>query len=162
MGFRPGAGRVRFHEQRHREAYRDSGDRRRGDPLHLFLQKLPHPVRIPFRAFDDQFVVDLEHQPCLRAFICQAVPHPHHGKLDDVGRRPLDRHVERDPFPEGAHVKVGALQLRQVPAPVPERPDTAGLLRGGDNVVHVLPHAAVAVEIGLHISLCPSEKAEMP
>ena len=97
--------------------------------------------------------MNLKHQPGLRAFIRQAVPHPHHGKLDDVGRRPLDRHVEGDPFAEGARVEVGTLQLRQVPAPVPERPDTAGLLRGGDDVVHVLPHAAVAVEIGLHIGL---------
>ena len=79
--------------------------------------------------------------------------YPHHGQLHDVGGGALHRHVQGHPFAEFPHVEIAAFQLRQGAAPVHQRLDVAVLLRLGDHVGHILPHALIRLKIPLHIRL---------
>ena len=97
--------------------------------------------------------MDLEDQPGFQALRFQAAVDVHHGQLDDVRGGALHRHVQRHPLPKGAHIEVGAFQLRQVTAAAIDGGDIALGLGGLHDLLHIVPDAVVFFQIGVYIGL---------
>ena len=80
------------------------------------------------RSFEQQLVVDREDQARLQLGRGERPLAADHRELDDVRRGALDHGVDRQALAERAHLVVAGAQLRDLPAPAPERRDVALLL----------------------------------
>ena len=94
--------------------------------------------------------MDLEQHPTREPRLRQPRLDVEHRDLDDVGRRPLDRGVERHALRHLATLPVGGPQVGQVAAPAEQRLRVAGLASLRDDAHEVVAHAAELLEVLVH------------
>src|SRR5699024_7839963 len=97
-----------------------------------------------------QFVVHLQQDPGGIPTLAQGGVHPQHRDLDDVGRRPLDRGVERHPFRHLTKMTVVYVQIRKVAASAQDRLGVADLACLLHHCLKIIAHTAELGEVVLH------------
>ena len=118
---------------------------------HFLGDELHHGFGLLLRAFHDQFVVNLEHQPGGQIFLLHPVPNPDHRQLDDIRGGALDGGVQRHALGPGTDIEIGAFQLRQTAAAAIAGFHIAlfpGVLH---HVFHIGLHAGVVAQIAVDI-----------
>ena len=104
---------VERHVQRHGQA-------------HLRTHDLLQRLAFPRPDLEDELVMDLEQHPAAHTGVVERLFDIQHGHFDDVGRRALDRCVQRHPLGHLPTLPIVAHQIRQV-APTTE--DGLGVFR---------------------------------
>ncbi len=91
-----------------------------------------------FFEFEHQLVVDLEQHLGVEPGYRTCSVDVDHGKFDHVGRRPLDRHVDRLALRVLAKVHIVAVQIGQIAPSAEKRLNIPVSPRGFDGIVDVL------------------------
>ena len=116
--------------------------------LHALLEQLGGALRLLGGTLQQQLVVHLQDQPAAEVLPAQGLIHPHHGQLDDVRCRALDRGVHGGALAELADGALGGGKLGQVAPPAHE----------GNGIAVVLPVLCG----GIHEALHPGILGEIP
>ena len=117
--------------------------------FHFLPQDAGSLLGLRLRGLHDQFVVDGQNQAAGHFFVPQALPHPHHSQLDYVRSGALNGGVAGHALAAGAHVEVGAGQLRQGAAAAEQGGHIAVCLCIRDGLVHIAAHAGKSRQIVL-------------
>ena len=93
--------------------------------------------------------MDLEDQPRLQTLLGQRAIHVDHGDLHDVGRRPLDDHVDREALALLAQLPTTRPQLGHLATAAEQGRDVAVLGALDDRLLDEPPHRGKAGEVAL-------------
>ena len=74
--------------------------------LHDFRHQFFQYRNFFFRAFEDQFIVNLQQHVRLKTFFLEDFIHPDHRNFDDICGSALDRRIDGSPFRKGAQIEV--------------------------------------------------------
>src|SRR2546428_6140510 len=125
----------------------DERDIERVRRQHLIAEDARRLVDGVPRHLDDQLVVHLQHDPCLRLGLREAVVYAPHRDLHDVGRRSLDRHVDGHALGGAADGRVRTRHVGDVPPTAEQRLDVALLDAERLRLDDVAPDLRIALEV---------------
>src|SRR3990172_5572534 len=98
-------------------------------PLHLLGGHALRLFQLSLGHLEEELIVNLENHLGVQSLRPQATEYGDHRHLNEVGRRPLNRAVHRQPLPELSNRLIGALQLRDRPSAPPEGGEEAAFPR---------------------------------
>src|SRR4029450_10916854 len=92
---------------------------------HLALDQLRGGIHLVRRALEEELVVNLQDEACLKIRIRECLLAADHRDLDDVRRGSLDRHVDREALALAADLGATGAELGNRTAPAEQRTDVA-------------------------------------
>ena len=107
-------------------------------------------VELSRRDLEDELVVHLQEHARAEPALAEVARDAEHRDLHDVGRRALDRRVERSPLGVLAQDPVGGVEVAERPAAAEDRLGVAVDLRLRDDVAQIVAHGAEAREVVGH------------
>src|SRR5262245_10847931 len=108
---------------------------------------VPDGARTLLGHLDDELVVDLHDEPRTRLLGREPCGDADHRALDDVRGGSLHRRIDRAALGILAQLIVARVDVGQMQAPAEDRADETGAARARAGLVHVAPHAGVALEV---------------
>ena len=136
----------------------DAGDERNFEfhgAFHFRFDHLRERFHLFTRAFENEFVVDLQHHAEREVFVVDALLDADHGNFDEVGGAALHWRVHGHAFCHLRFHAVRAVDARDVAAAARKRFHVAVAVGGGlgvvDELLHALVHFEVAVDEALRL-----------
>ena len=118
--------------------------------FHAVAQKFFHLLRLFRHGVDYEFVVHLHNKTRSVSALFQLCGGVKHCQLDNIARRALQRHIQRDALAESALVGVCRFQLGHFPSAPEKRLHISLFLRRFYRRVHILLYAGIRCEVSLY------------
>ena len=117
--------------------------------LHLLAQKSASLLGTRAVRFEQQFVVNLQNQTCVKTTLAQSLVYTHHRKLDHVGGSSLNRAVHRNTFTEFLLNLIGSRKLGDLAAATKQCGHVAVLVSLLDKFLQVSVNTGIACKIAV-------------